>query len=759
MKFLLNVIVLLISAKNIVQGTSQSVVYVSFINPSPIYDIDMLGGPSSISLINYTDDTPLYEISMEHSFNFLGKDFDRLYANANGAIHISKIPPCGCCYGSYDCDLNTSYLGVVAGILTDLNPYFSKTASISLHKNENTTAIKYHEVPTFKLHYYVSFTIAFLKDGSIDISYEKFDEISSANYTTGLRNFTDSQFFLSEEQKVSQDLWDTSVPGIYPPTTKLKNNDNFVACPISTTWGANPSKFYITDTEIDFQITLTTLSMSCVDIIEIRFHLTTKSVYVNPYTAPFGICTIISSPYTSPSRYQCSKNPSSTKTLSSQKYYIHLLSKNPSSGSFSYLENVAAIPIEITSTNKSYATECALNAPNAFGCSATEICLGTRETVNDCSSLECTPANGSAYDVLYRYKNCNEECFSDYDLDKDETCCRVDNLDCYGVCKGDAEPAWSNSGAGYVCCGGRIDCAGVCDGKSKVSSCNVCNGEKVCEDQVRFEYNSSWPNHKYVRYDAANVSYVDEFTITISNDNETDVYFYFDMVPICPDSKCVEPYPTFFYPNFTDADSNYTLSYTLSPYSNVSFVIQSDIKKIVNGDAAWAVKTLHVWYIRPSQFSEYLDYSIDLLPESFNCREVSNRGMCIDLPGCIHCEVYDGLRILKEENDMEENYVVDEDTTQQSIDSRAIAYEQHRSKKLVLSDGLRSGHSAEKRSLYASIVPEIAGFYVNDPEFGVCRDGWDNSFCDTFPYDAALKNGYNIYVALPLFLIVLHLLV
>lgn len=50
--------------------------------------------------------------------------------------------------------------------------------------------MQYHAVPT-----YVSFTIALLKDGSIDMSYDNLNEIASANYTAGLQNFTDRDYF------------------------------------------------------------------------------------------------------------------------------------------------------------------------------------------------------------------------------------------------------------------------------------------------------------------------------------------------------------------------------------------------------------------------------------------------------------------------------------------------------------------------------------------------------------------------------------
>ena len=98
------------------------------------------------------DDSPFARIDLPFPFNFFGRKYYSLYASPNGFLQENSVQPCACsCF--YDvplCTFNSSYFGIIAGFLTDLDPSSSgKDSNITVSIHENFVRVHYQNIPIF----------------------------------------------------------------------------------------------------------------------------------------------------------------------------------------------------------------------------------------------------------------------------------------------------------------------------------------------------------------------------------------------------------------------------------------------------------------------------------------------------------------------------------------------------------------------------------------------------------------------------------
>jgi hypothetical protein len=727
-----------------------SVIYVSYTTTNKPYKYD--SGNGKFLAVSNSDDTPFSEVKLSSPFQYFGDDYDQIFVTPNGAIQLSKVPPCGSVYCG---DFNVSYFGNIAGLLTDLNPTQYDNAKITIYQTENITEISYSSVPEFNnpdknfTSFIYDFKIALMHDHSVVIQYiDVENDAPKSSYISGListQRHNKYATFTNSQLEVGLTDWGTGIPGIYPLKSQVKDGNFFVACPLSESWGITPSSINLADS--NYKFTLTTLSASCMNDIKIAIKL--GSIYVP--------CVLVPSQFSSPTKFTCDY-ASSLSSFSEEPISAFVAVQYPDDTSkYTVVSNIAPITITTSLTKSTDYTSCNMNSNSntTYGCTDCNLCSGNRDIT--CMNLECYSSadTGSSYDYLYTHKSCNNSCNDNFAYDLHNECCAYDEMDCFGECGGTAVNATSNHGDWAICCEkNKVDCAGVCEGESHVDSCNVCGGSGGCDTYFDVVIaNSTSDSEVYVKYDVASLTYIEETFITVYNTNNTSVFMYFEL---CSDDiVCQESVPNITYPNGT---------FEIHPFSNMTFTIQSNIWKMLSSEVTtWTVKTLHLNYIRPSQFSEYLDHEIRFLPVTYHCSTITSRSLCINLPGCIHCLDYGGLRVLKEINSNErissnDNFMdyheiagsrSEQEYLQELIYKNADKYQKD---KLNHYD-IDSYDEVQKRSLYASIVPEIAGFYTNELEYGKCEDGWINSDCDLFPYDSSnyLSPNFVMY-CYPLFI-------
>ena len=109
--------------------------YISFSHISVKSRITPTNDSVFFTLVQRTDDSPFESYQLPWPFNFFGRDIDKVFISPNGAIHMDPLQPCG---GFFCGDYNSSFLNVIAPLLTDLDPSANLKTSISAtvdHKN------------------------------------------------------------------------------------------------------------------------------------------------------------------------------------------------------------------------------------------------------------------------------------------------------------------------------------------------------------------------------------------------------------------------------------------------------------------------------------------------------------------------------------------------------------------------------------------------------------------------------------------------
>ena len=239
------VVVLLLSGVSQTSGTSSyyDISYISFSSPI-LTPLPSFSKRISLAIVSDADDSPFQLVALPFPFNFFGRMIYNVFASPNGALHQSIAQPCQCnCFmeitTTSSCDYNTSYGGLIAGFLTDLNPSLSLTANVTYYKGVGYLSVIYSSIPMFdpKSAHFLSqsFRINLYNDSRVTIMYDNvFPNATKRGGTyppliTGIRPPTTARHWniTLDQQQVGLAQWKTTYPGIYPMYNNVKSGMQF----------------------------------------------------------------------------------------------------------------------------------------------------------------------------------------------------------------------------------------------------------------------------------------------------------------------------------------------------------------------------------------------------------------------------------------------------------------------------------------------------------------------------------------------------
>jgi len=280
---------------------NPTVGYVSFLSswvPKPT-KINL----THFNLVQQEDDSPFQMYQMPFTFPFFGKGIDKIFLSPNGEIHTSPVLPCGAFFCG---DFNSTFLGIIAAVITDLDPSSSLNSSITAGFTATTGCVEitYANIPYWSAQNGItnvrknttSFRVHLYSDGRTDLIYDKFNtsllscQGLPACWLSGIRNFPNNTQFsvvTAQQMAVGKTQWSTSVPGVYPMRSDVKPGSMFTACPISTAWCAQPAFLNITNGPIE--IILSAISVSCLSALDFAVSMS-PSPNLQPGSTDVVIC-------------------------------------------------------------------------------------------------------------------------------------------------------------------------------------------------------------------------------------------------------------------------------------------------------------------------------------------------------------------------------------------------------------------------------------------------------------------------------------
>jgi hypothetical protein len=576
------------------------VTYISFSSSRILFPAYNVHGIKKLNA-SYADDTPLYPVQLHQVFPYFGKYVDKIYVSPNGFVQMTPNPECG----PYYCDpCAKKYYGSIGGIVSDLGPWESVNASISVVQSDISTIVVFTNVPLLSdLKQKISFKIAMLNEGTVVISYDQTPSSlitkAACDWYSGLaapEEFLTSSFVTSEQQSVAKNVWNRNMSGVYPSSRELTGTGNlFIACPISTTWCLSPST--ISTTTIPKTINVTTLSMSCLDSNGTSYVNWGITISIAPLVYhPCEVFFLVSQGYPrggSPAALKCNLDSAWEAELTDQtSASIQIHWKPINSSSYQILNQVNTLPVQFTS---SPSQSCSTNSATSFGeCNDCEVCEGM---ISSCSSPVCDASHSSQstdssfppydtpFDSLYIQPSCSiyetDTCLHAFDLitDSKDQCCDVDDIDCMGICGGKSQPGYRSDHA-LVCCEDEVDCLGVCGGKSYVDACGVCGGTDTgqkCPTYVNISTNSISSHQLLSSFSRANP--MDSHLITIENYGNNSIFVSFSLIQ---NVKSYDPWVSLPLEE-----------YNITAKSSQTFTISSNISRIYSKQSpSWEVKTI-----------------------------------------------------------------------------------------------------------------------------------------------------------------------
>ena len=247
-KHIAPLMVLLLTALSHTSGTSSyyDISYVSFSSPI-VTPLPSLSKRISLAIVSDADDSPFQLVALPFPFNYFGRMIYNVFASPNGALHQSISQPCPCnCFmeitSTTSCNYNTSYTGLIAGFLTDLDPSNSLSANVTYYKGAGYLSVIYSSIPMFDpLLSHQSFRINLYNDSRVTILYDSiFPNATKRGGTyppliTGLRPPTTARHWniTMDQQQVGMTQWKTTYPGIYPLYQNVKSGMQFTGDPFA----------------------------------------------------------------------------------------------------------------------------------------------------------------------------------------------------------------------------------------------------------------------------------------------------------------------------------------------------------------------------------------------------------------------------------------------------------------------------------------------------------------------------------------------
>ncbi len=698
--------------------TSIPLGYISYSSSSIIDTKSMLAAPikyQNLTVLMRADDSPFEAIALPFEFNFFGSNINYVYASPNGGLHTTLEQPCYCgytasfCFMTQKCKFNTSYYGIIAGVLTDLYPVDSKlsNSNINVSISSDYISVKYHDIRLCTDdEFYNTFDIDLFRDGHVEIIYRKINlstYLSSGLVSSGLRapqNLNEKYGYLTASQiSASSSIW-KSVSGVYPSSTNaVDDNKQFTVCPISLLWGASPSTVSQSG---NMDITLYPAAIGCGSELEIALHYSSTAT-LNPST--YGIINCYNSHNAfngnANDTYECDGD-SLISSLSPGDVTFYLYwRQSGTSGSYTLLSFVDPITIDVIATGTS--SNCVYNSIYSEALDATcNTCDICNRNFTCLSSLECELND---LPVVYEYPDCNDTCIYSSNLNdysylsffENSTvggdCCPFSDVDCAGECGGGAIITnSSNAIKDLTCCLAEdLDCYGICYGKDDVDACGVCGGDDKYGTTCDLGYTIYGIDNneaEAVVDVSTNVLYA-LVVINITNTNSTYINVVLD-ASSSSNNDDLGPDISFIENNVNIPGNDSALFHV-----NVSFYSLFDLTKKM-----WQSKEVKLTIKRPSFSVTGAKRSFVIYPQAVGCSNLTISN-CINLPGCFYCMKYEGMRVLLE-GDNQAN---------------------------------------TNRSLYTAVIPSQEGSLPLTYSDGYCIDGWNTMDCPDVN-GAPSRHGY-----------------
>lgn len=666
----------------------------------------------------HTDDTPYSLVKLPWAFNFFGNNIYNIFVNPNGALHQSKVP--STVQGPYAASLNTTYHGVIAGYLADLNPAIAiKTANITSFVNDSMVSIRYHVVPIFerKNELNVSFRITLFKDSRVVIDYDNI--ISFPNWLSGIRaplynNFSE----ISKEQKnVGRFEWNTIVSGVYPSKSNAKTGYQFITCPMSKVWGARFS--FVPGS--NRTLTLSPFLFSCHQYLDIAINLKLQGVPELVSSCDFKV----GSPANT---LDCdlSKLPSKSSVAVGNIFW-RLKGSNAAYKAMA----VDQIPLNFTHPTVSAVDRYSMSAALAAGCTAKDLYTG----IYTCLNLPCD--NKTA--ILFKNPICYERT-PNRSLDKCSTtlaydmvnskCCTIDEMDCAGLCYGKTQIGQTPKTNGTMeCCVTQIvDCLGYCGGTAVRDACGECQGKNFkgtgCKTKVVLN-TTTGPEKLFAKIDYADPRKLWSLQhINITNSNNVSVAFN---ISSTLNDVALGPH----------IGLSTTPFFVLGPNQMKAIVVNVSATALYNAhQTSWEVKTLQFFYwVSPKIMNaDRFYFKVQILTGAGNCDAISNVGSCMRVPACILCASYPTLRVLQEVTLKAEGEEEEKEKLNGVIGISGDQEENEEEDENGLEQWKGEGGPDEwkyyyRRQLFTGLIPMALGTLVDPPLSGVCLNGFASSVC------------------------------
>jgi hypothetical protein len=631
-----------------------SVLYVSFqLNDTQPYD-----SSNDSVIIDKSDDTPLVELRLPNLFPFFGEFIDRVFVSPNGYVQTSPVNLCRCCFCfPCGADYYGMIAGILQDLNTFgsdsayVSVHQSQSNVTTIYYNKVYYFGYEHYQMDFGIRLFPDGGINIMYDNITQ--YDKlFSGQRNCSWLTGLiaPNIAHSNktFTVTSEQKdVQNNVWAAKNLGVYPYSRgDVISNSRLILCPVSTVWGITPA---IIDNQTSI-VNITTLSMSCVGEHHDRNHsiqiaLSFASNYSSGRHAlqDFMECDpmdVVADIKPSPVTFTCNFSSFDMSLFADHEELLFYVVWRPATLADSATDYQffgapdEFLPLRVNFSNTVDPTSCAVTKP-VGSCTPCEIVRSGYESASvlDCLNLDCTHdqslstldtfhstasfstfSDVSYYQTLYMRPSCyNESCESTfaYDIDYMGECCLISDMDCMGKCDGTSvagmnlRQGWMNCCSpgeaidclGYcngpathdclgVCAGSAVfDCHDVCNGTAVIDACGVCGGRdayfcpkvNLSVDTGPNPFNSA--HHLLTVYDASNRLHVAVNYITVTNENDVMLNISFE-IPVIPT-----------LPPFLSLPQGV---YHISPMSNVSFLILSNITDLFDRYDSWAVNTFNI---------------------------------------------------------------------------------------------------------------------------------------------------------------------
>lgn len=659
----------------------RSVFYLSWIEersqPKMLFQNEII-----LDQVSAQDDSPYSEVRLPFPISIFGSDRYYLYASSNGALHLSPRQACSChCFMSSFCNFNTSYSGVLAGFLTDLDPSNAqsgnKVASMTVGFNNSDISFTWENFPFFVkekpstgMFDYNSFRILLKFDGTIVISWDQIHPNSSYMYApamTGLRLPSTTTGLISRvklnpsQVENGRKKWATTTPGIYPALrSQMKSGNSFFLCPVSSLVTVNTSNLRIGSHDV---LKVSPLSSSCSSRINIFALLSEGSL--NTPVSELVPCILNGKIYECPI---LSMNKFAQDSGAGIYNVTFVWTNGNAINTNSYNLLPWNVSITVYKSTESAVTKCDQNLAIPEACD--KDCSLFYGNIT-CLGLLC-PQNGVYYDVnalcastgLPTQLLCNGNLLWD-----GESCCDYQDQDCTGVCHGTAQIGKTKNND-TICCAPPfvLDCQGICNGPAVLDGCGSCNGPEPYGSQCGYavilnvkgnsnpvqsakrisgEIDLEHSQHPYIKRD-----------IVLFNPNNTDAFVQIGVI-----ANMMNPSvnPNKFAPdvNMTFLNGS-TLSNFIHIQSNKSVTVSVRVSfdSLFDGTKGFASKQLEFLIQRPSvSLLQMGRLTLNLDIYFSKCNVAGSRKLCTNLPGCVFCLAQTGILVYDDQGQSQRRHL------------------------------------------------------------------------------------------------------